>query len=316
MGKIMTLKEAVKKHIHDGDHIAAGGFTTSRKPYAVIHEMIRQGIKDLIVEGGAAGGDMDMLIGEGRVKAYINAYTANSGYSNVSRRFRKAIEQGDLLFEDFSLDTQPMMFHAAALGLPFLPVRQLLGSDLAEKWGISEKERKKIEKLPDKKLIMSENPFNKEEKVILLPVPKLDVAIIHVQKAAPDGTFRIEGSNFVDLDIAMAAKRCIVSCEEIVTVDEIRKDPNRNTMPGFAVDAIVHAPYGAHPSQVYNYYDYDKEYFKLYDKMSKEDDLFDEFMQTYVYGVDSHEAYLEKIGVNRLKKLKVTPGLGYAVEME
>ncbi len=314
MTKIYSLKDAVNEFIKDGDHIAIGGFTTNRKPYAVVHEMLRQGITDLIVEGGAAGGEADLLIGEGRVKAFINAYTANSGYSNVCRRFKKAIEEGAILFEDYSLDTQPLMYHAAALGIPYIPVRQMLGSDLVEKWGISREERMKIDKLPNEKLILKNNPFNNEDKLVLLPVPDLDVAIIHVQKAAIDGTIRLEGSEFVDIDIAMAAKRCIISCEEIVTVDKIRENPNANSLPGFAVDAIVHVPYGGHPSQVYNYYDYDKEFYKFYDKMSKDDNLFKEFVDEYVYGVENHEEYVNKIGVNRLEKLKVVEGLGYAVE--
>jgi glutaconate CoA-transferase subunit A len=314
MTKIYSLKEAVKEFVNDGDHIAIGGFTTNRKPYAVVHEILRQGIKDLIVEGGAAGGEADLLIGEGRVKAFINAYTANSGYSNVCRRFRKAIEEGSILFEDYSLDTQPLMYHAAALGIPFIPVRQLMGSDLAERWGISREERMKIDKLPNEKIIIQENPFNKDEKVVLLPVPELDVAIIHVQKASIDGTVRLEGSEFVDIDIAMAAKRCIISCEEIVTVDKIRENPGMNSLPGFAVDAIVHLPYGGHPSQVYNYYDYDKDFFKMYDKMSKDDISFKEFVNEYVYGVENHEEYLAKIGINQLEKIKVVEGLGYAVE--
>ena len=98
----MELKDAIAKYVEDGDVISLGGFTTNRKPYAAVNEILRQGQKDFIVEAGPAGGDWDTLIGAGRVKAYINCYTANSGYTNVSRRFRAAIEQGTLLMEDYS----------------------------------------------------------------------------------------------------------------------------------------------------------------------------------------------------------------------
>ena len=100
MSKVMTLKDAIAKYVHSGDHLALGGFTTDRKPYAAVYEILRQGITDLTGLSGAAGGDWDMLIGCGRVKAYINCYTANSGVTNVSRRFRKWFEAGKLTMED------------------------------------------------------------------------------------------------------------------------------------------------------------------------------------------------------------------------
>lgn len=311
MRKILKLSEAIKKFVKNGDCITFGGFTTNRKPYAAVHEIIRQGFTDFVVEGGTAGGEADLLIGAGRVKVYINSYTANSGFSNVSRRYRRAIEKGEILYEDYSFDTQPMMFHAAALGLPYIPVRQLLGSDLVEKWGISEEERKKIDKISDKKLIIQDNPFKPGEKVCLLPTPQLDIAIIHVQKASPDGTCRIEGAPLIDIDIAMAAKHCIVTCEELVTNEEIRKDPGANSLPGFVVDAVVHVPFGAHPSQCYNYYDYDKDYLKAYDIAGKTDEEFEAFLQDWVYGTKNHEEYLNKLGATRLEKLRVIPGLGF-----
>ena len=104
MSKVMSLHDAVAKFVHDGDAISLGGFTTNRKPYAAVHEILRQGQKDFVVYAGPAGGDWDMLIGQDRVKAYINCYTANSGYTNVARRFRKKIEDGTLVFEDYSQD--------------------------------------------------------------------------------------------------------------------------------------------------------------------------------------------------------------------
>ncbi len=312
MSKVLTLKEAIEKYVHDGDHIAFGGFTTNRKPYAAAYEILRQGQKDFIVEAGPAGGDWDMLIGAGRVKAYINCYTANSGFSNVCRCYRRAIENGDMLFEDYSQDAQIMMFHAAALGIPYVPVQVMFGSDLMEKWGISAEERKKIDKLPNEKYIVQENPFNPGEKLVLLPTPKLDTAIIHVQKASPDGTCRIEGDEFHDVDIAIAAKRCIVTCEELVSNEEIKKDPNLNTIPGFVVDAVIHAPHGAHPSQCYNYYDFDGKFLKDYEQASKTVETFNEFINEWGYEPKTHEEYLDKVGAMRLINTKVIPGLGYA----
>ena len=124
----MSLHDAVAKYVENGDVLATGGFTTNRKPYAAVSEILRQGQKDFIVYAGPGGGEVDMLIGEGRVAAYINCYTANSGYTNVSRRFRAAIEQGKLTYEDYSQDVLMLMLHASSLGLPFLPVRLMQGS--------------------------------------------------------------------------------------------------------------------------------------------------------------------------------------------
>ncbi|MGB5822658.1 MAG: glutaconate CoA-transferase subunit A [Proteocatella sp.] len=310
--KVYTLQDAVAEFVKNGDQLAIGGFTTNRKPYALILEILRQGQTDFIGQPGPGGGDWDMLIGAGRVKAYINCYTANSGVTNVSRRFRAAIENGDMLFEDYSQDVSMLMLHAASLGLPYLPVRLMMGSDLTDKWGISREVRKTVEKLPDDKFVYMENPFKAGEKVVAVPVPKLDLALIHAQKASPDGTVSIEGNEFHDVDIAIAAKRVIVTCEELVSNEEIRRDPCANSIPGMCVDAIVHAPYGAHPSQCYNHYDYDNKFMKVYDVASKTQEDFDVFVQEWVYDTGTHQDYLNKLGAMRLIDLKVVQGLGYA----
>ena len=312
MSKVCSLSEAVSKFVKSGDHLVIGGFTTNRKPYALVYEILRQGLKDFVGESGPAGGDWDMLIGADRVKAYINCYTANSGVTNVSRRFREFYEKGKLNMEDYSQDVIMLMLHAAALGLPYLPVRLMMGTDLVNKWGISKEVRKTIDKIPDDKFIYVDNPFNPGEKVVAVPVPQIDVAIIHVQKASPDGTCVIIGDEFHDVDIAIASKRCIVTCEELVSNEEIRLDPTKNSIPCFCVDAVVHVPYGAHPSQCYGYYDYDNPFFKMYDVVSKTQEDFDKFLDEWVYGVKDHNEYLNKLGATRLLNLKIVPGLGYA----
>ncbi len=141
--KVMTAREAIAAHLHDGDCLALGGFVTNRRPYALVREILRQGRRDIYLEGGSSGGDVDMLVGAGRVKAMMVSYIANSGYTMVGRRFRDAVENGRLLIEDFSIDVQTIAYHGAALGLPFVPIKNMLGSDLADKWGISGEERKK-----------------------------------------------------------------------------------------------------------------------------------------------------------------------------
>ena len=309
--KVTTLKEAIRSFVHSGDCIVFGGNTTNRKPYAAVHEIIRQGIKDLYIIGMCAGGDSDMLIGAGSCKAYINAYCANSGYTNVCRRYKKYIQEGKVLVEDYTLDVLPTMVHAAALGLPFVPLKNMLGSDLANKWGIPENIREKDSKLHRKKLIIDRNPFRPDEVVCLVPTPEIDVAILHVQKASPDGIVRIEGGLLYDLDCAMAAKHLIITCEELVESEELRREPHYNQIPSIVTDAVVVVPFGAHPSQVFNYYDYDREFLMMYDKMTRDDESFDEFLKEWVFDVKDHEQYLEKLGISRLMDLRVIKGLGY-----
>lgn len=311
--KVMSLKEAVAKYVKNGDHMVIGGFTTNRKPYAIVNEILRQGFTDFVGESGPAGGDWDTLIGAGRVKAYINCYTANSGVTNVSRRFRAWFEQGKLNMEDYSQDVIMLMLHAASLGLPYLPLQGLmLGTDLVNKWGISKEVRKTIDKLPDDKFVYLDNPFKEGQKIVAVPVPTIDLAIIHVQQASPDGTCVILGDEFHDVDIAVAGKRCIVTCEEVISNEQIRLNPALTSIPGFCVDAVIHAPYGAHPSQCYDYYDYDNKFLKMYDVVSKTQEDFDAYLQEWIYDVPTHEAYLNKLGAMRLINLKNVPGLGYA----
>ena len=115
MNKVMSLHDAVAKYVENGDVLATGGFTTNRKPYAAVSEILRQGQKDFIVYAGPGGGEVDMLIGEGRVAAYINCYTANSGYTNVSRRFRAAIEKGAATAELFAIPFREQMGRAKSV---------------------------------------------------------------------------------------------------------------------------------------------------------------------------------------------------------
>lgn len=269
------MHDAVAKFVESGDVLAIGGFTTNRKPYATVSEILRQGQKDFIVYAGPGGGEVDMLIGEKRVAAYINCYTANSGYTNVSRRFRAAIEKGELTYEDYSQDVLMLMLHAASLGLPFLPVRLMQGSGLMKYWGISEEKRKTMPKLEDLKCAEIENPLVPGQKVVAVPVPKIDTAIIHVQQASPDGTCIICGDEFHDVDIAVAARKTIVTCEELVSDEYIRRDPTKTRIFGECVQAVVWAPYGAWPAQCYDYYDDDDAGLKEYDKASKYQDAED-----------------------------------------
>lgn len=312
--KIMNMEQAVSQFVKRGDCLALGGFSSNRRPYAIVREIVRQEIGNLTVESGPAGGDLDLLIGVGLVDVLNISYIANPGFSMVTRRFRDAAENNKIKIEDYSLDVQTIAYHAAALGLEFVPVKNMLGSDLEKKWGISVEERENIPKIPNQKFIIQTNPFRPSETICLVPAPQIDVACIHVQKASPAGICRIEGPEFQDVDIAMAAKHTIISCEELVSDDELRASPEKNSLPDICVDAVVHTPYGAHPSQCSGYYDYDPEALKEYDLISKTQADFDDYLERTVY-VD-HTDYLAAVGAERLKALRVDSTRGYVVNLK
>lgn len=338
MDKTMSLSEAVAKYVEDGDVLSLGGFTTNRKPYAAVYEILRQGKKDFVGWPGPGGGDWDLLIGEGRIKAYINCYTANSGFTNVARRFRAAIESGQLNYEDYSQDVLMLQLHASALGLPFLPVSLMQSSGLEEYWGMSEEKRKTLDKVDNKKLVRMENPFKPGEEILAVPVPRLDTAIVHAQMASPDGTAIIMGDEFHDVDIAIAAKKVIITCDELVSNEFIRQDPSKPNIFSGCVDAVVHVPFGAWPSQCYGYYDDDPDALREYDKASRYQnageakaklekkgleydeknppETFEDYCQKWIYSVENQDQLLDKIGGARLTKLRVVPGLGYSTSIK
>lgn len=309
--KVMTAADAVEKFLKPGDCLAIGGFVTNRRPYSLVREVIRQRIGNLYIEGGPSGGDIDMLIGAGLVTAMNAAYISNAAFSMVCRRYGDAIVNHKILSEDYSMDVQTIAYHGAALGLPYVPIKNMLGSDLADKWGISEEERKKHDKLPDKKFIVQDDPFHPGNTLCLVPTPKIDVALIHAQYASPDGTVRIEGPCFQDEDIAIAAKYTIVSCEQLLSNEEIRRHPELNTLPGLTVDAVVPAKFGAMPAQCYGCYDYDTRDLKEYAAASKTQEGFDEYIQRTVYDCRDHSDFLKRKDASWLAQLEINKEIGY-----
>jgi len=310
--KLMSLEEAVKKFIKHGSQIALGGFTISRNPMAIAYEIVRQKIKDLHIVCHSHGQALDVLIGAGCVKRLEIAYGGNGRYAPTCIRFKKAIQKGEIEFEDYSNYQMSLRFLAGALSIPFIPTKSGLGSDLLNYEGFSETIRKEP-KVANRKFTIMQNPFNDgDDNVVLLPALTPDVALIHAQYVGEDGTVRIKGLTFADIEQAKSADTVIVTCEEIVPRSFIRLDPDQNSLPPFFVDAIVKVPYGAHPTACYAFYDYDPKHLNLYKKVADNDNLFKEYLDEWVYGVSSYEEYLQKIGIDMLMKIKANPVVGYA----
>jgi len=317
--KIMSIKDAVSKFVRNGSHICIGGFTLNRNPMAAVYEIIRQKISGLHLYVHSNGQGADELIGAGAVSAIELAYAGTGRFAPTCIRFAKAACLKTILIEDYSNYQMTLRFMAGAMGVPFLPTTTSLGSDIIEKWGFSADIRKKNKRLPADKLIVIDNPFEKGKKtskVVLVPAINPDVAIIHAQTADSVGNVRIEGLTFSDIEQAKAAKHLIVTCEEIVEPQKLKNNSGLNTLPGFCVDAVILAPYGAYPTACYKRYDYDPEFLKMYEKYAKDDSLYNDYLDKYIYKTKNHADMLEKnIGAKRLEILKADPDKGYSTKL-
>lgn len=313
MAEILSLAEAVQRFVPSGAHVSLGGFTVSRQAMALAYEVIRQGIRGLHVTLHSGGQALDVLVGAGCVRAVEIAYGGNGRFAPTCYRFRKAVQEGTLPVEDYSNYQMAMRFWAGSVGLPFMPILSGMETDIERVWGFAEGMRREDVRLPDKKLVVMDNPFRGEVKrVVLVPAINPDVTLLHAQKADHEGTVRIEGLTFTDVEQAKASRHVIVTCEEIVEPAELRADPNKNQIPAFMVDAIVHAPYGAHPSSCYGYYDYDAAHFNEYARLANDDGRFHAYLQRYVYGVRDHEEYLRLVGGEALQRIRAQAPYGYA----
>ena len=314
--KLMTIEEAVRRFVRNGCQLAIGGFTVTRNPMALTYEIVRQRIRDIHLVCHSNGQALDVLIGAGCVGRLEIAYGGNGRFAPTCIRFRKAVERNEIELEDYSNYQMSLRFLAGSLGVPFMPTRSGFGSDLLAYEGFSQEIRKE-EKVANRKYALIQNPFyEQKDDVILVPALTPDVTILHAQYVGDDGTVRIKGLTFADVEQVKAAGVVIVTCEEIVPRSSIRIDPDQNTLPPFFIDAIVKVPYGAHPTGCYGFYDYDPHHLNLYKKAAGDDVLFKEYLDEWVYGVASHKEYLAKVGHEDLLKIKADPTIGYAPGLE
>lgn len=317
--KVMSLKAAIGTFVRNGCHLAIGGFTLSRNPMAAVYEIIRQNIKDLHLYVHSNGQGVDELIGAGCVARVEIAYGGTGKFAATCIRFRKAVEEGAVQIEDYSNYQMTLRFLAGAMGVPFLPTRSSLGTDIIDKWGFSEEMRRAEPKLPDQKLIVMDNPFHgwgDADKVVLVPAINPDVTIIHVQTADRRGNCRMQGLTFADVEQAKAAKSLIVTCEQLAEADALRAHPDQNQIPFIHVDAVVHVPYGAYPTACYNYYDYDPIYLKEYAITAKDERRFNAYLDSHIRAVADHQALLDRIGPERLAMIQADPRTGYATNLD
>jgi glutaconate CoA-transferase subunit A len=283
--KRMTEAEAVSKYIHPGDYIGTELYGTVRCPQSLVNEIVRQRIGSLRVAGQGVY-ELDILLGAGLVSALDHTYIGMEVYG-ISNCLRREVESGRVKCVDWSNAGIAWRFKAAAMGVPFIPVRSMLGTDTL--------------KYSAAKVV--ECPFTGDP-IALLPALILDVGLIHVHRADKYGNAQIDGISGFAFELARASKNLIISCEEIVDNDVIRSQPDRTIIPYYLVDAVVHAPFGSHPGEMCYYYERDETQIKEWIEASKTESDTQAYFDKYIYGVSDHQAYLDLIGAERLQLLK------------
>ena len=293
--KAMTAREAVERFVFDGATIGMGGQSIGRCSMALAHEIVRQGKSDLTLVGCNLALSTDIMVGAGLVKR------TESGTGNLERfgtafRWRNAIEEGSLEVEDWSHLAMASRFLAGALGLPFMASKSMLGTDILNKKSF--RERKPFE--------MIDNPWNPGEPVVLLPALMPDVSIIHAHKADEMGNVIIEGFTTHETEMVRASKSVIVSCEELISSDEVRRDPDRTTIPYIFVDAVVEQPWGGYPTSTYKRYELDEEHLRHYQACARAGgESYREYLQEFIFDCSTFDDYLKKAAGNeRLTQLR------------
>ncbi|MBI2333508.1 MAG: CoA transferase subunit A [Chloroflexi bacterium] len=287
MSKLIPLKKAIAEYVSDGDVVYAAGFT-HLIPFAAGHEIIRQGKKNLTLARATPDLIYDQMVAAGCAKKVIFSYMGNPGVGSL-RIVRGAIERGELEWEEYSHFGMITRLQAGASGLPFLPMNQTGTEDL-------EKVNSQIKRIPD--------PYGGKD-VIVVPALYPDVAIVHVQRADKNGNAHLWGIIGEQKEAAFAAKKVILTAEEIVDESVIRSDPNRTMIPGIVVSAVSHVPFASHPSYSQGYYDRDNEFYLSWDKISESKELTQKYLDEWVYGVKDRNAYWKKLGEKTHKRLKV-----------
>jgi glutaconate CoA-transferase subunit A len=292
--KVTTVPEAVAGLVQDGDYLAIGGFGCARIPTAVLHELLRQNKKELRFAGHTATHDFQLLcagnlMGRGRTLAAVDiAYAVGLEARGLSPHARRVMQSGEVAVTEWTNYTLAVRFKAAAMGLPFLPARSMLGTDTFWRSGACE----------------IACPFT-EERLIALPALYPDVAAIHVHEADCYGNCRIRGTTVADLDLARAAKRLIITCERLIPNEEIRSDPTRTVIPYFCVDAVCEVPYGSYPGNMPYEYFSDEPHVRRWLEAERDLDRFRQFLDEYIYGVRTFSEYLQRCGgLDRLQELR------------
>lgn len=284
MTKLLPLAEAIDRFVPNGASVVMGTALEALIPFAAGHELIRQGRRDLDLVGPISDALFDQLIGAGCVRRVVAAWVGNVS-AGLGHNYRRAVEQAvprPIELEDHSNFSVGLGLLAGAMGVPYLPTRTLLGSDL-----------------------VAGNPRLAPAEPGLLHVRAIepDVAILHVQRADADGHAHCWGNLGLTKEAGLAADRVILTAEEIVPTEVVLSDPNRVILPPHRVRAVAHVPGGAHPSPVQGYYGRDHEFYAAYHRQSRERPDFETWLCQWVLDLPDRARYLDALGL-RWRALK------------
>ncbi len=292
--KVMSVPEAVDQFVSDGDYLGSGGFGGNRIATALLHEIVRQQKQDLSLAGHTTTHDFQILCagnetGRGQLLRRVDiAYIVGLEARGLSPHARRVCESGQVEFCEWSNYTLALRFQAAAMGVPYLPVRSLAGTDT-------------FRKSAARRVVC---PFTGQE---LIAVPALwpDLALIHVHESDAFGNCRIRGTSVADWCLARAAKKLIISCERLVSNDEIRRDPTATIIPYYCVDAVCEVPYGSYPGNMpYEYYS-DEDHLRQWLQAESDPETHRQFLDDCIFGVSDFTEYLERCGgKQRLEQLR------------
>lgn len=296
--KRITLAEAAKK-IPDGADMFWGGFGFQRAPIAFAQELVRQDKRNLTVHTCGSEVDLEIMAGAGVVKRFEIAFVAIEALG-LAYNMRRRIAEGKVEIEDYSNLSMAMRFLGGSLNVPFMPIRSLMGTDMA----------RKSRYRGDKKLQVIDCPFT-GQKICLVPSLQPDFSIVHVQRVDKTGNAQIDGIVGEDIEGSRCGKKLIVLAEELIDEEEVRFRPDQTKIPAMYVDHVVVMPFIAHPMECHDYYDYDLEFIQMFHKMTRTEETWQDYLENYILGVDDHWGYLDKVGWNRLNGLRATRPYGY-----
>jgi glutaconate CoA-transferase subunit A len=303
--KLTNLKEAIADIIRDGDTVVLGATLEPDIPFAAAHEIIRQKKRDLTIVAPISDMGTDLLIGAGCVGGIRGAWVGNM-MGGTGYNYRRAAEQGvpnALAIHDYTNLSLGMALFAGSSGVPYIPMRSLLGSDIAK---------------TNTEFKHADNPFAKDEPTVLVPALIPDVTILCVQRASEDGTCHHWGSRGLAQEAALAAKRVLILTDEIVDRSVIASDPSRVLVPGHLVTAVCHVPCGQHPAPMTGRWKRDNAFFADYLARSKTREGFMAWLKEWILDLPDHAAYRAKLGAKleelRIKGEALAADVNYAAE--
>lgn len=279
--KTVSEAEAVRRFVADGDYVSFDFSSFTRGPLSLIREIIRQRRKDIWYCAKFTLMESTLLVAAGACSRI------DVGFMGLGETISRSVEEGRVKVTEWTNGTLTLRHQAGATGVPFLPTRALLASDTLKYSGAR----------------VVEDPFGGKP-IALVPALNPDVGLIHAHQADIFGNARCFGPGVSPLETAMASRKVIVSADEIIDPDDIRKDPGKTTIPYYMVDAVVHAPFGAYPGGVQGLYEMDVEHWGQYNALERQGRIA-EYLDTYVYSMGSDEEMLEKrVGLGRLNDLR------------